>query len=74
MPTRTFGTNEKLCKARAASAKDKLLEALKSKGVDLSKFKISKVGGKVNGPKYKGDYELNKEVYQMHQYVELIRN
>ncbi len=74
VPTRTFGTNEKLSKSRATSAKDKLLEALKNKGADITKLKVTKVNGKVNGPDYKGDYELNKEVYQTHQYVELIRN
>ncbi len=74
VPTRTFGTNEKLSLSRASGAKDKLLSALKDKGIDTSKLKISKVKGKVNGPAYKGDYDINKEVYQTHQYVEMIRN
>jgi WD40-like Beta Propeller Repeat/TPR repeat len=74
VPTRTFGTNEKLCKSRANSGKDKLVEALKTKGADVSKLKFAKIDGKVNGPAYKGDYDINKEEYQKHQYVEINRN
>jgi hypothetical protein len=37
-------------------------------------LKFAKVDGKVNGPAYKGDYDINKEEYQKHQYVEINRN
>jgi tetratricopeptide (TPR) repeat protein len=74
VPTRTFGTNEKLCKSRANDGKEKLVQALKAKGADVSKLKFAKIDGKVNGPAYKGDYDINKEEYQKFQFVEINRN
>jgi tetratricopeptide (TPR) repeat protein len=74
VPTRTFGTNEKLSKKRLQDGKEKLLDALKAAGVNTNKLKFGKMLNAVNGPDYKGDYDINKEEYQKHQYVEINRN
>jgi tetratricopeptide (TPR) repeat protein len=71
VPTRKFGSNKELAQSRAENGKQKVEEALKSKGVDISKVKFSKVKGSVNGPAYNGDYDLNKATYEKHQYVRI---
>jgi hypothetical protein len=68
VPTKTFGSNTVLADKRAKDAKQMLLDELKAKGVDAEKVKFVAVNAKVQGPKYKGDYQ-NKEKYGQYQYI-----
>lgn len=71
VPTTTFKTNEKLSRSRSAEMKAKLEAALKTKGVDMSKVRFTKIYSLVQGPQYKNDYEENRAVYGKYQYVKV---
>jgi hypothetical protein len=68
VPTRKI-TNKELAQSRADNAKTKIEEALKAKGIDLSKVSFIKIKGSVNGPVYNSDYDTNKATYEKYQYV-----
>lgn len=69
VPTKTFGSNDKLAKSRANRIKDELLTYFDSKGMK-GKVKINVVSAIVQGPKYEGDFE-NTAKYHDFQYIEL---
>lgn len=71
VPTTTFKTNFNLSKSRAEEAKNEILSALKSDGVDVSKITFVKPRTKVQGPEYRNDYEKNREQYGKYQYVKV---
>ena len=71
VPTRKFSSNKELAQARAESGKQKIIEALKAKGIDPSKVTFSRVKGQVNGPVYNGDFDLNRKAYEQHQYIKI---
>jgi hypothetical protein len=67
VPRRGKGGNKGLAAMRANNLEKKIKAALKEKGVNLSKVRFKKVSG-VNGPKYKGDWNLGKKKYEKFQY------
>lgn len=70
VPTKTFGSNNKLANARLADAKEYLLKRLKDNGIDISKIKVVSENALVQGPTYSGDFK-NKEKYGKYQYIKL---
>ncbi len=68
VPTRTHGSNTVLANKRANAAKDKIVATLVEKGIKKENIIILNINSKVNGPKYKSDYE-NKSIYKKFQYV-----
>ncbi|XOV67027.1 MAG: SprB repeat-containing protein [Fluviicola sp.] len=68
VPTRTFGTNEKLANVRAENIKYDLINHFKKKYAD--KVNVVIVNTKVAGPEYSED-AANKSKYEPYQYVEL---
>lgn len=69
VPTKTFGSNEKLAKSRANRIKNELLAYYEAKGLK-GKINIKVVSAIVQGPPYDGDYE-NLDKYRDFQYIEL---
>lgn len=69
VPTRTFGTNDKLARSRANRIKDELEQYFASKGMK-GRVKINIVSAVVAGPKYEGDFQ-NQEKYHDYQFIEL---
>lgn len=72
VPTKTYGSNQKLTKARAESTKELLSSELKARGIDPSKVKYVSTSTLVLGPNYRGDYISGREKYEKYQYVKLI--
>lgn len=70
VPTRKFKTNENLAESRAKEAKEKVINALKAKGIDESKITFNQKT-LVQGPEYNQDYDTNKAVYQTYQYIRI---
>lgn len=68
VPTKTFGTNEKLASVRAENIKYDLLNHFKKKYADRVNIVI--VETVVNGPEYEDD-SSNKDKYVPYQFVEL---
>lgn len=68
VPTKTFGNNKKLSKARAKAAGDIIKSELKKKSVNLDNVIFTGQKTLVQGPKYKGDYK-NTANYEKYQYV-----
>jgi hypothetical protein len=72
VPTKTFANNEDLSRKRAAEAREKLLLALKQKGVDTGKVKFNADKSVVQGPEYENDFEENRKVYEEFQYIKIV--
>jgi tetratricopeptide (TPR) repeat protein len=72
VPTRTWKTNDILSNNRAQDAKELLMEALDERGIDRSKVRVNSIKGLIQGPRYKGDFETNREVYEQYQYIRII--
>lgn len=71
VPTRTFGSNQKLADLRAQNTKDRIVRYLTNLGVDPSKLVFESVEGKVQGPAYRGDFKSGKDKYKEFQYVKI---
>lgn len=71
VPTTKFGTNENLAKSRGESAKTKIINALKAKGVDTSKITWGKMDALVQGPEYNKDFNERRAEYEKFQYVDV---
>jgi hypothetical protein len=69
VPTRTFGSNDKLAKSRANRMKDELIAYFKSNGI-AERVSVKVVSAIVQGPKYERDFE-NTNKYREFQYIEL---
>lgn len=70
VPTRKFSTNKKLAESRSAEAKEKMISALRAKGIDESKVTF-KQKNSVQGPAYNHDFDTNKSAYEKYQYVKI---
>lgn len=70
VPTKTYGTNDKLSNERMEVARQALLDAVRAAGKDTKNLMLSSVKHLVQGPKYRGDYK-NTEKYGAFQYVKL---
>ncbi len=70
VPTKTYGTNEKLSNLRMEAARKSLLDAMRAAGKDPSKLLLESVNHLVQGPNYQGDYK-NTEKYGKFQFVKL---
>ena len=70
VPTKTFGTNDKLSNSRMEAARKSLLDAVKAAGADPNGLLLESVNHLVQGPKYSGDFK-NKEKYGKFQFVKL---
>ncbi|NND76798.1 MAG: hypothetical protein HKN39_01265 [Flavobacteriales bacterium] len=70
VPTKTWGTNEKLARARVDKGKENLLTAIQAKGVDINKLNIKTIDSSVQGPIYSGDYK-NIEKYTKYQFLKI---
>ena len=71
VPTTTFGTNDNLAKVRLNEAKEKLLAALKAKGIDVSKVTFVSEVSSVQGPEYNEDFVQNRKTYEQYQYIRI---
>lgn len=71
VPTTTFGTNDNLAKVRLNEAKEKLLAALKAKGIDVSKVTFVSEVSSVQGPEYNDDFIQNRKTYEQYQYIRI---
>ena len=69
VPTKTFGSNDKLARSRANRIKDELNGYFKSKGMS-DKVSVKIVSAIVQGPKYEKDFEKTDK-YHDFQYIEL---
>jgi hypothetical protein len=70
VPTRTFGTNERLSQSRMDDARKRLVEAAQARGIDPAKLKLEAVNSLVQGPRYLGDFK-DTEKYGKYQFVKL---
>lgn len=68
VPRRAKGGNLGLAKMRTNNLEKKIRAALKEKGVKPSKVRFVKKSG-VNGPKYRGDWNLGRKKYEKYQYA-----
>ncbi|MFN2423494.1 MAG: hypothetical protein ABR572_06940 [Cryomorphaceae bacterium] len=71
VPTRTYGSNEKLAELRMEDAVNRVNAAAKKMGINTEQLKFVKTESKVSGPQYKGDFRAGAETYQKFQYVEI---
>lgn len=71
VPTRTFGSNEKLARLRADNAVTRIQKYAGEMGIAADKIKFEKVSSAVNGPAYQGDYKSGEENYRRYQYVDI---
>ena len=69
VPTTTFENNDNLARFRATDAENRLLEGLKMLDIPAKKVRIVAINSLTQGPDYKGDAEINKNVYKKYQYV-----
>jgi Fe-S cluster biosynthesis and repair protein YggX len=69
VPTRTFGSNDKLAKVRAENMKYDLIDHFKKKYADQVNVVI--VSSVVEGPDYAGDAQ-NRTKYEPYQFVRLV--
>ena len=70
VPTKTYGTNDKLSNTRMEVARKALLDAVRTAGKDPKNLLLGSVNHLVQGPKYRGDYK-NTEKYGKFQFVKL---
>lgn len=71
VPTRTFGTNEKLANKRASVSRGEIEEYFKSKGIDIAGKITFEETAKVQGPNYKHDFKKNRNLYEKFQFVKI---
>lgn len=71
VPTKKFPSNKALADDRAAKAQNVVNNALKARGVDMTKVKWVKINAYVLGPQYKTDFDKRKTVYEKYQYVKI---
>jgi len=69
VPTSTYKNNKSLAVKRAEKGKKKVIKGLKKAKIDVSKVTF-KLDGKVQGPKYSGDFRNTKK-YGPFQYIQL---
>ncbi len=72
VPTTTWKTNDILANNRANDAKELIMLELDKRGIDKSKVRISSVKGLIQGPRYNGDFESNKSMYEKYQYIRIL--
>lgn len=70
VPTKTYGTNDKLSNLRMEVARTALLDAVRAAGKDPKDLLLESVNHLVQGPKYRGDYK-NTAKYGKFQFVKL---
>ena len=70
VPTKTYGTNDKLSNVRMEAARKALLDAVRAAGKDPAKLLLESVNHLVLGPKYSGDFK-NTDKYGKFQFVKL---
>jgi len=70
VPTKTYGTNDKLSNLRMEVARKALLDAVRTAGKDPKDLLLESVNHLVQGPKYGGDYK-NTGKYGKFQFVKL---
>ncbi len=71
VPTTTYKNNENLAKLRLKEAQDRLISALKQKGIDTSKIVFTSETSMVQGPEYNDDFIQNKKEYEKYQYIRI---
>jgi tetratricopeptide (TPR) repeat protein len=71
VPTQTWKTNDILANKRAEDAKEKILKAIKQKGLDASKIKIADVNAIIQGPNYENDPVAGVKKYEPFQYIRI---
>lgn len=70
VPTKTYGTNERLAQLRANNAMTELIRAFSSNDKLMSRIQVVIKEAAVNGPAYNNDAQ-NKEKYAEYQYVKI---
>jgi hypothetical protein len=67
VPTRKYGSNEKLAQIRADKLRKDIEEAVRKNGGDPSKLQFT-VSSEVGGPDYMGDWSIGRKKYEAHQF------
>ena len=70
VPTKTFGTNEKLSRQRMEDARNRLIDAVRERGADPDLMFVEAINSLVQGPSYRRDH-ADTEKYGKFQYVKL---
>lgn len=68
VPLRAKGGNKALAAKRASNIETKIKSALTVKGIKTNKVRIIKSSA-VNGPRYKGDWNLGRKKYEKYQFT-----
>ena len=71
VPTKTYGTNDKLARLRATDAEALLLKSLDDNNIPRDKVRIVAINSLTQGPDYKWDAVEKKKVYEQYQYVSI---
>ncbi len=71
VPTRTYGSNEKLAKLRTDNAVQRIKKYAAEMDIDVSKLVFESLNSEVGGPAYRGDFRSGKENYKQYQYVDI---
>jgi hypothetical protein len=69
VPTKSYANNNDLANQRANDSKQRLTEALKAKGIAISRLKFAPHKALVQGPRYNNDYKEKEQEYGQYQYV-----
>lgn len=70
VPTTTHKSNKNLSEKRAEMTRQKIEKALTAAGFKTDKYSF-KIESKVQGPKYKNDYDSNQTEYEKYQYIKV---
>lgn len=72
VPTRKWGTNERLAHARASSAERKVIRVLGKRGVRRQQITFERPNKElVQGPEYNHDAKSNRSTYEQFQYIKI---
>lgn len=72
VPTRTWKSNDILANSRANDGMELVMKELEKRGISRDKIKVNSVKGLIQGPRYKGDFEKNRDTYEQFQYIRVL--
>jgi len=72
VPTRKWGSNERLAHARASSAERKVIRVLSRRGIRRQQITFERPNKElVQGPEYNNDAKTNRATYEQFQYIKI---
>ncbi|NND94393.1 MAG: hypothetical protein HKN45_05965 [Flavobacteriales bacterium] len=72
VPTKTWKSNDILANNRANDGLDMVMAELDRRGVSRTKVNVTAIKGLIQGPRYRGDYQSNKQNYEKYQYIRIV--